>query len=199
VLLFELVKWGIGLYLASFSSYQKNYGPLAFVPIFLLWFYFAWIAILLGASLASTVSAFRYQPVSMRLPEGYEIYGLLRMLGRFAQARQQGKGLHSDQIRELEPMLTDALIQELLAELCLIGLVSRAESGEWLLSRDLDTLTLGELYEACQLRIPVQEAHLPCRDDALGTVAIAELDLLRLPLRDLLKRRVSTLYEDILQ
>lgn len=199
VLLFELVKWGIGLYLASFSSYQKNYGPLAFVPIFLLWFYFAWIAILLGASLASTVSAFRYQPVSMRLPEGYEIYGLLRMLGRFAQARQHGKGLHSDQIRELEPMLTDALIQELLGELCLIGLVSRAESGEWLLSRDLDTLTLGELYEACQLRIPVQEAHLPCREDALGIAAIAELDQLRLPLRDLLKRRVSTLYEDILQ
>jgi membrane protein len=94
-------------------------------------------------------------------------------------------------------MLTDALIQELLAELCLIDLVRRAESGEWLLSRDLDTLTLGDLYEACQLRIPVQEAHLPCRDDALGTVAIAELDQLRLPLRDLLKRRVSTLYEDI--
>ena len=199
VVLFELVKWGIGLYLASFSSYQKTYGPLAFVPIFLLWFYFAWIAVLLGASLAATVSAFRYQPASMRLPEGYEIYGLLRMLGRFAQARQQGKGLHSDEIRQLEPMLTDALIQELLAQLCQIDLVSRAESGEWLLSRDLDALTLGELYEACQLRIPVQEAHLPCRDDALGTVAIAELDQLRLPLRDLLKRRVSTLYEDILQ
>ena len=199
VLLFELVKWGVGLYLASFASYQTNYGPLAFVPIFLLWFYFAWIAILLGASLASTVSAFRYQPAAMRLPEGYEIYGLLRMLGRFAQARQHGKGLHSDQIRELEPMLTDALIQELLAELCLIGLVSRAESGEWLLSRDLDTLTMGELYEACQLRIPVQEAHLPCREDALGVVATTELDQLRLPLRDLLKRRVSTLYEDILK
>ena len=199
VLLFELVKWGIGLYLESFTSYQRSYGPLAFVPIFLLWFYFAWLAVLLGASLASTVSAFRYQPAAMRLPEGYEIYGLLRMLGRFAQARQQGKGLHSDGIRELEPMLTDALIQELLAELCEIGLVRRAESGEWLLSRDLDTLTLGDLYEACQLRIPVQEAHLPCRDDALGTVAIAELDQLRLPLRDLLKRRVSTLYEDILQ
>jgi len=199
VILFELVKWGIGLYLASFATYQKTYGPLAFVPIFLLWFYFAWIAVLLGASLASTVSAFRYQPAAMRLPEGYEIYGLLRMLGRFAEARKNGKGLHSDEIRRLEPMLTDALIQELLAELCLIDLVRRAESGEWLLSRDLDTLTLGELYEACLLRIPVQEAHLPCRDDALGKAAIAELDQLRMPLRELLKRRVSTLYEDILQ
>lgn len=199
VLLFELVKWGIGLYLGRFSSYQKTYGPLAFVPIFLLWFYFCWIAVLVGASLAATVSAFRYQPASMRLPEGYEIYGLLRLLGRFAEQRKLGKGLHTEEIRQLEPMLTDALIQELLAELCTIDLVRRAESGEWLLSRDLDTLTVGDLYEACQLRIPVQEAHLPCRDDALGVAAIAELDQLRLPLRDLLRRRVSTLYEDILQ
>ena len=199
VLLFELVKWGIGLYLAQFASYQKTYGPLAFVPIFLFWFYFAWLAVLLGASLAASVSAFRYQPASMRLPEGYEIYGLLRLLGRFAERRQRGLGLHSDDIHQLEPMLTDALVQELLAQLCEIGLVRRAESGEWLLARDLDDLTVGELYEACQLRIPVAEAHLPCRDDALGAAAIAELDQLRMPLRELLKRRVSTLYEDVLQ
>ena len=197
VALFELVKWGIGLYLAEFASYQKTYGPLAFVPIFLIWFYFAWLAVLLGASLAAAVSAFRYQPAAMRLPEGYEIYGLLRLLGRFAEQRRHGKGLHSDEIQQLEPMLTDALVQELLAQLCAIDLVRRAESGEWLLARDLDDLTVGELYEACQLRIPVAEAHLPCRDDALGAAAIAELDQLRLPLRDLLKRRVSTIYEDV--
>ena len=54
---------------------------------------------------------------------------------------------------------------------------------------------MADLYEACQLRIPIAEAHLPCRDDALGTAAVAELDQLRLPLRDLLKRRVSTIYD----
>jgi membrane protein len=191
------VKWSIGLYLGSFGAYQKIYGPLAFVPIFLLWIYLGWVAILLGASFASSMSAFRYQPLAMRLPEGYELYGLLRMLGRFAEQRQKGKGLHSEEIQRLEPMLTDALVQELLAELCVIGVLSRAESGEWLLARDLDDLTMAELYEACQLRIPVAEAHLPCREDALGAAAIAELDQLRLPLRDLLKRRVSTIYDDL--
>ena len=54
---------------------------------------------------------------------------------------------------------------------------------------------LGELYEACDLRIPVAEAHLPCREDALGVTASAALDELRIPLRDLLKRRVGSLYE----
>ncbi|HVR81302.1 MAG TPA: YihY family inner membrane protein [Luteimonas sp.] len=197
VLLFELVKWSIGLYLGSFGSYQKIYGPLAFVPIFLLWIYLGWVSILLGASFAASMSAFRYQPLAMRLPQGYEVYGLLRMLGRFAEQRHKGKGLHSDEIQRLEPMLTDALVQELLGELCEIGLLRRAESGEWLLARDLDGITMAELYEACELRIPIAEVHLPCREDALGIAAIAELDQLRLPLRELLKRRVSSVYTDL--
>ena len=73
VLLFELVKWGIGLYIGSFGSYQKIYGPLAFVPIFLLWIYLGWSAILFGASFASSMSAFRYQPVALRLPHGLSL------------------------------------------------------------------------------------------------------------------------------
>ena len=166
------------------------------MPIFLLWIYFGWVSILLGASFASSMSAFRYQPAAMRLPIGYEIYGLLRMLGRFDEARCRGKGLHSDEIQRMEPMLTDALVQQMLAQLDEIDLLARAESGEWILARDLDDLTLAELYEACHLRIPIAEAHLPCRDDALGVAALAALDDLRMPLRELLKRRVAAIYED---
>jgi membrane protein len=196
VVLIELVKWVIGLYLGNLGSYQKIYGPLAFVPIFLLWIYFGWVSILLGASFASSMSAFRYQPAAMRLPIGYEIYGLLRMLGRFDEARCRGKGLHSDEIQRMEPMMTDALVQQMLAQLDEIDLLARAESGEWILARDLDDITLAELYEACHLRIPIAEAHLPCRDDALGVAAVGALDELRMPLRELLKRRVAALYED---
>ena len=77
----------------------------------------------------------------------------------------------------------------------IIGLLSRAESGEWLLARDLEDVTLAELYEACHLRVPISEAHLPCRDDSLGIAASNALDELRIPLRALLKRRVSGLFE----
>jgi len=193
----EVIKAAIGLYLGTFNSYSKIYGTAAFVPIFLLWIYLTWTAILVGASVASSLSAFRYQPAHMRLPEGYELYGLLRLLARFRHARKAGRGLHSDEIQRLEPMLTDTLVQQMLGELCSINLVRRAEDGEWLLARDLDDLTLAELYEACQLRIPIAEAHLPCHDDALGVAARAALDDLRVPLRDLLKRRVGALNLDI--
>jgi membrane protein len=181
----------------SFGVYQKMYGPLAFVPIFLLWVFLGWTSILFGASFASSMSAFRYQPVALRLPHGYELYGLLRMLGRFQMARVRGTGLHSDEIQQQEPILTDALIQELLGQLAAINVVSRAEGGEWLLARDLDDVTLGELYEAGRLRVPVAEAHLPHRDDALGIAVMGTVDSLRIPLRDLLKQRVSAIYKDI--
>ncbi|TYT23162.1 YihY family inner membrane protein [Luteimonas viscosa] len=193
-ILLELIKWALGVYLGTFTSYQRIYGALAALPILMLWIYLGWVAILLGASFASAISAFRYQPAAMRLPEGYELYGLLRLLGRFAEARRGGRGLHTEQMLDIEPMLTDNQLKQFLAQLSEIDLLKRAESGEWLLARDLDTLTLADLYEACQLRIPVSEAWLPCRDDALGAAAIAALDELRLPLRALLKRNVAHLY-----
>ena len=197
LVLLEFAKWGLGVFLGSFSSYSKLYGAVAFVPIVIVWIFLVWLVILLGTSFASSLSAFRYQPAAMRLPVGYEFYGLLRMLGRFGEAREQGKGLHSTDVQRLEPILTDALVQQFLSEMCQIGLLSRAETGEWLLARDLDDLTLSELYEASQLRVPVAEAHLPCRDDPLGRAALKALDELRLPLREMLKRRVSSIYTDL--
>ena len=88
-------------------------------------------------------------------------------------------------------------MQELLAKLNGIDVVRRAESGEWLLARDLDDVTLGDLYEAARLRVPVAEAHLPHREDALGVAVMNTLDGLRMPLRDLLKQRVSSVFEGI--
>lgn len=197
VLLFELIKWGIGLYLASFHTYQILYGALAALPILTLWIYLTWVSVLLGASFAAAISAFRYQPASMRMPLGHEMYGLLRMLGRLALARRDGVGLHSDQLQELDPMLTDDMVQDFLCSLADAHIVTRAETGEWMLTRDLSSITLADLYEACHLRIPIAEARLPCRDDALGKVAAGAIDDLRLPLRDALKRRVSDLYEEL--
>ncbi len=194
VVLLEGVKAALGLYLGSFEGYQRLYGALAFVPVLMLWIFLGWVAILLGASLASSMAAFRYQPAAMRLPQGYEGYALLRLIGRFQQARREGRGLHTEQMLALEPMLTDSLLQEFLCRLDEIRLVRRDERGEWLLARDLDTLTLAELYEACQLRVPIEEAWLPCHDDTLGAAVQAVLDDLRLPLRDALKRRVGDIF-----
>jgi len=194
LMLLELGKWGMGLYLGSIDTYERIYGQIAFVPIFLLWVYFGWISVLLGASFAAALSDFRYQPASLRLPQGFEFYGLLRMLGRFVEYRRHGQGLESDEICQLEPMLSDSQVQHFLGQLNRIGVVERTEAGQWVLTRDLDTLTLDELYEACQLRIPTREVSLPQADDPLGRAAVAAIDALRLPLRERLQRDLASLY-----
>src|SRR5690606_16321190 len=109
---------------------------------------------------------------------------------------RSGEGLHTAEIVELEPVLTDELVQEMLGQLESIRVVTRAEEGEWVLSRDLDTLSLAELYEAGTLRIPIAEAHLPRQDDALGRSVRQVLDELRVPLRELLKRRISSIHHE---
>lgn len=62
VILMEIVKWGFGVYLGNFQTYQRIYGALSALPILLLWIYLSWVSVLLGASLASSMAAFRYQP-----------------------------------------------------------------------------------------------------------------------------------------
>lgn len=198
MLLFEAVKSGLSLYLGSFDSYQKIYGAVALVPSVMLWIYLSWVAILLGASFASSMSAFRYQPKAQRLPHGHELTGLLRMLGRFQVARVDGEGLTSAQIQQLEPGLTDSMLQLLLSKMAAINVVQRAENGEWLLARDLDEVPLRELYEAAQLRVPMI-ATLPEQQlDALGIAVAAVLTQLREPLQMPLQQPVSTIYQGLI-
>lgn len=190
-LILEAVKWGMGVYLGSFQSYQKLYGTVAFVPILLLWIYLSWVSVLLGASLAASLAAFHYQPQSLRLPPGHELYALLRVLGRFSQARVEGLGISEAGLLDSEPMLTDSQLQHLLAQLAAIGVVRDDGRGEWLLSRDLDRVTLGELYERLQLRVPEGVVPLPMQEDALGQQACAVLAQLRQPLGAPLQRSVA--------
>ena len=195
--LFECVKSGLGLYLGSFDSYQKIYGAVALVPIVMLWIFLSWVSILFGASFASSMSAFRYQPQALRLPHGHELYGLLRMLGRFQRARASGNGLTSEQIEAMEPSLTDSMVQSLLGRMASINVLQRAESGQWLLARDLDDVRLDELYEAAQLRIPAVDVPVPQPDDALGVAVRDTIAQLRTPLQQPLRQPVSSVFAGI--
>ena len=61
----------------------------------------------------------------------------------------------------------------MISRLCELNIIQRAESGAWLLSRDLDEVTLAELYEGMALRVPTDELYLPARHDAIGRAASA--------------------------
>jgi membrane protein len=193
-LLFEIAKRGFAAYLRGVPTYETVYGALAAVPIFLIWLYLSWVVMLLGASLAASLSAFRYQPRALRLPPGAELYGYLRLLGRLNHARRKGQGMHLADFQACEPMLTDDHLQRMLSGLCELSIVRRAEDGAWLLSRDLDAVTLGELHEGLLLRVPGPDLVLPGFDDPIGREATCALEHLRTPLHAPLSRSVGSFF-----
>jgi len=156
-ILFEIARALFALYVTHVPSYQQIYGALAAAPLFLIWVYFSWVIVLLGASLAAAMAAFEYRPLHERLPAGCEFIGLLRVLQHFAAAQRQGVGLHSEELCRRERFLADELLQRYLADLHDAGLLTRAEAGEWVLSRDLATVDLADLYRAGHYRLPLNE------------------------------------------
>jgi membrane protein len=53
---FEAAKYGFRFYITHFQTYQLVYGPLAVLPLFLLWIYVSWIIVLVGAALTATLA-----------------------------------------------------------------------------------------------------------------------------------------------
>lgn len=190
-LLFEGLKFGFTSYIRN-TSFEQLYGALALIPIFMVWLYSSWVVILFGASVAASLSAFRYQPRIHRLPPGQEFYAYLRLLGRLDACRGTGHGLHMQQMQEIEPMMTDDLLQQLLSGLSNLHIVMRSENGGWVLTRDLNAVSLNELYERLHLRIPSRQVNLPGHDDIYGKAAIDALSHLREPLEEPLGRSVGS-------
>ena len=61
--LFEAAKKGFGFYLATFPTYEAIYGALAAVPIFLVWMFVSWFAVLAGGLLTAAIGDWRKGPV----------------------------------------------------------------------------------------------------------------------------------------
>ena len=76
VLLWLVASAGFAVYVANFGSYNKTYGTLAGVIIFLVWLWISNLAILLGAELNAELSRARAEAGG--LPEGQEPYVELR-------------------------------------------------------------------------------------------------------------------------
>ncbi len=56
-ILFELAKYAFATYLVYFTSYQRIYGALAVLPVFLIWIYLSWLVVLIGAYITAALGA----------------------------------------------------------------------------------------------------------------------------------------------
>jgi membrane protein len=154
--LFELAKRGFAEYLAR-TSYEQVFGAVAVIPIFLLWMYLLWLIVLLGASIASAVGAFRFDHARPGVGPGLEFAGLLRVLRRVAQASRAGVPLSRSSLARDEPTLTDVQVDRFIEQLRSVKLIGRDELGEVVLLRNPDDVALSELFRAGGHRFPLPE------------------------------------------
>ena len=157
-LLFTLIRAGFVAFISR-ASYNVLYGALASVPIFLFWLYLVWIVVLLGASLAASLTTFSdYRRYDTDWPERWEFQLAYRLVGHLAVAQARGETLSREQLMDLEEEASELQIVRLLCELRDKRMVTRDEDGNWLLLRDPGTVTLGELYRLGDYFLPVAEA-----------------------------------------
>ena len=155
-LLFGLAKNAFVAFVAN-ASFNVIYGALATIPIFLLWLYLVWIVILLGASLAASLTTFNDRKVDWGWPNKWEFLLAYRSVGYLWKAQIEGRSLSIEALLESLEGSTETELARQLGQLFDAGIVARNETGSWLLCRDLDTVSLLDLYRAGEYYLPVSE------------------------------------------
>jgi membrane protein len=155
-LLFGLAKKAFVTFVAN-ASFNVIYGALATVPIFLFWLYLVWIVILLGASLAASLTTFNDRKVDWGWPKKWGFLLAYRLMGYLWEAQAEGRALPVEDLLEQLEGVTEPDLARQLGFLFEAGYVARSEDGNWLLCRDLDSVSLLNLYQAGEFYLPVGE------------------------------------------
>ncbi|QKH33745.1 YihY family inner membrane protein [Achromobacter pestifer] len=132
----EIMKSAFAYYLTRFPTYTVIYGAFATLPIFLLWIYLSWLAVLLGAILASSAPLIRLGRWEINRYPGapfVDAVDALRALRQAQTANPPGlpANLLAAQLRLHQDELNGVL--ETLAEM---GLATRSPEGLWVLTCD---------------------------------------------------------------
>ena len=155
-LLFGFAKKAFVAYVAN-ASFKVIYGTLATIPIFLLWLYLVWVVILLGASLAASLTTFKDRKTDWGWPAQWEFLFVYRLVGYLWQAQARGRACSIGNLLESLEGATETALARQLSLLYNAGIVIRDEDGNWLLSRDLDSVSLLDLYRVGRYYLPIGE------------------------------------------
>lgn len=178
-ILFALAKKAFVAFVAN-ASFNVIYGALATVPIFLFWLYLVWSVILLGASLAASLTTFNDRKVEWGWPRKWRFLLAYRLVGHLWNAQLEGRALATEELLDLLEGVTAPALSEQLEMLFDTGFANRTEDGDWLLCRDLDRVSLLNLYHAGKFYLPIGETpEIPSHSewDAAFFEAISEREL----------------------
>jgi membrane protein len=143
----EIMKAAFAYYVTRFPTYTVIYGAFATLPIFLLWIYLSWLAVLFGATVAASLPLIRLGRWEINREPGaafIDAIGVLRCLyeamgntpaGRSASRLATTLHLHHDELNSVLEALVD------------LGMVTRTQEQRWILSCDPHKTRLDGLFD----------------------------------------------------
>lgn len=149
--LFEIAKYGFTLYISSYDTYELLYGALATIPLFLIWVYTVWTIILIGAEVSHGLLVRCQRNPLSRLSGFVHAYLWLSTLWR---AQQQGKSLSLQQLVNADPYDYKITPDAILSALLKANLVRTTDGGNYILCRDMSTLSFQEFSKSIPWRTP---------------------------------------------
>lgn len=153
-ILFEMAKRGFAWYVTTFPSYQKVYGTLATIPLFLVWVYVSWVIVLLGGVIAATLESTRWRYKTARFKKNQRFLLVLDILHRLWQASRQGTSVSMAEMNEKLASIPDDELSRTLDWLEQNRLIERNEDGNYFLLRDLESIELKTLYQLGNFALP---------------------------------------------
>ncbi len=147
----EILKIGFAIYIGTFASYQTVYGAIAAIPIFLLWMYVSWMAVLLGAVVAANLPTWRVDERLAHLSLGGVRLGFsLALIAVLARAQRRGRVCRTTDLAAELGVAVSAM-DEHLQQLARAGFTAPTQAGGWVLAWNPETATLHDLYVALDL------------------------------------------------
>jgi len=124
--LFEAAKEGFAIYVRVSPTYNRVYGAFAAVPLFLVWIYFSWLAVLFGAELTASAAYWRGRrwKATRRGPRLAEAVAIVQAL------REAGGPLAFGEITR-RSKLPGAEVEEALEQMIEAGVARRGERHEY--------------------------------------------------------------------
>ncbi|STX29914.1 ribonuclease BN [Legionella beliardensis] len=152
-ILFESAKQAFAYYLSHYDTYQLLYGAFAILPIFFVWIYWVWFITLLGAEVSYALSV-HHKRRSGKPIDGFS-HALL-WLQQLWLKQKEGQGLCLSDLIQASNQPFEIDSDHMINELQRINLIHTGADGHYLLSRDLNEISLYWLSKHLPYNLPDQ-------------------------------------------
>ncbi len=170
-IVFQLMNRLFATYVGEMHAYTLVYGAFAAVPLFLLWIYLCWAAVLLGAEIVALAPRYRRLDEHARTAPGRGLFAALSILRQLLVCRRAGRALEASALADITGLaIID--VEVLLEALESSGFVARVAGERWVLACDETGTRLSAVFEAIVVRAaaPGEEAVAQPMDPVIDRV-----------------------------